>query len=270
MVVQSSTDHRGFGATAVVVAQSPPRAFEVASVKRSPPDARGSVVSGPTPGGFTARNVSLERLILYAYGVNQYQLAEAPDWIRAERFDIAGRYPDDWQPGEVSSMVRQLLADRFQLKTHADSRAVDGYALRRAQATGRLGSRLQSSSTDCAELIATNGPSVVKGLDDKPVCIGFMTGEAIRVGTRPLATLASMLSSILQQPVTDATGLSGNFDFELDWSPELPATPGTAAAASDKPSLFTALQEQLGLKLERIRTDVPVIVIDHIERPSEN
>jgi uncharacterized protein (TIGR03435 family) len=258
------------GSTVVLFAQGTAPAFEVASVKRSAPDARGSVVSGPTPGGFTARNVSLERIILYAYGVPQYQLAGSPDWIRAERFDITGRYPAGWRPGEVPSMVQQLLAARFRLQTHSDSRIVDGYALRLAQANGRLGPRLHSSNVDCSAFIAANGPPVMKGVDDKPVCIGVMTGEAIRVGTRPMTTLASMVSSILQQPVRDATTLTGNFDFELDWSPELTTTPGTAAAGNDKPSIFTALQEQLGLKLERMRTEVPVIVIDHVERPSED
>jgi uncharacterized protein (TIGR03435 family) len=254
----------------VVVAQTPSPAFEVVSVKRSDPNARGSVLSGPTPGGFTARNVSVQRVMLYAYGIPEYQLAEGPAWIRAERFDIVARYPEAWKASEVPLMVRRLLADRFQLKTHSEARSVQGYELRLARTNGSLGPRLHSSNIDCAALIAAEGRTVLTGPDDKAVCNGLMMGDAIRVGTRPITTLVSMLSSIVQAPVTDGTGLTGNLDFEIDWSPELSATPGTAPVVGDKPSIFTALQEQLGLKLEGTRTEVQVFVIDRIERPSGN
>ena len=257
--------------TLMVAAQQPPQRFEIASVKRSAPDARGMRISGPTPDEFTTVNAPLERIILYAFGSRDDQLVGAPDWIRSESFDITAKYPAGHSPAQVPSMVRALLEDRFKLKTHADKREGPIYALRLARADGKLGPDLKRPGVDCkAELAKQTGSPVIRF---GTPCFALQTGEGldrlIWGGNQTMAQLAEMLSGPAGRNVLDRTGLTGTFDVRLRWRPDAGLT--TAADTPDAGvSLFTAVQEQLGLKLESARAPLEVLVIDSVERPTPN
>lgn len=253
----------------LLAAQSDARRFEVASVKSSPPDARGMMISGPTPDEFRTVNAPLERIILYAFGSRDYQLVGAPGWIRSERFDITAKYPAGHSPAQVPSMVRALLEDRFKLKTHADKREGPIYALILARADGKLGPDLKRPDVDCkAELAKQTGP---RAITPGTPCFAVQYGEGpdrlIWGGNRTMAQLAEMLSTPAGRDVLDRTGLTGTFDVRLRWRPDAGLT--TAPDAPDAGvSLFTAVQEQLGLKLESTRAPLEVLVIDSVERPT--
>jgi uncharacterized protein (TIGR03435 family) len=240
-------------------------------VKRSDPSTRGSSLSGPTPSGFSAHNVPLDRVIQYAYGIPEYRIDGGPAWIRSDRFDILGKYPPGWMPVDVPLMVRALLAERFHLKARPETRPIQGYALRLARSDGRLGSRLRPSAvTDCQTYLAearAAGRSVAAGANGTFTCNGVIMGDALHAGTRTIGNLAAMLTAVVRQPVTDHTGLTGMYDFDLEWSPELTATPGVAPVPGDRPSVFTAVQEQLGLKLDGEPSSADFLVVESVDPP---
>jgi uncharacterized protein (TIGR03435 family) len=265
------------------------RTFEVASVK---PNTSGDtrVSSMIQPGGrYNAINVLLRNLIINAYRLQESQLAGAPDWISSERFDIVAKAEGDEEtpPPVVQSMVRSLLAERFKLAVHWESREGPIYTLVRARTDGKLGPGIKPSTTDCAALAAARRgapppsgppPRLVPG--ERPTCGAWVGFGEVTAGGRPLVELVSMLAQTVRRVVVDRTGLKGHFDFYMRWTPDNlpPRAPGTPADQPVRmngvefdpngPSLFTALQEQLGLKLEATRGPVDVLVIDHVERPS--
>jgi uncharacterized protein (TIGR03435 family) len=206
----------------------------------------------PAPGGrFDATNVPLRNLIRVAYEVRTLgEIEGGPDWIETTAFDIVARgAPGDSQP----AMMRALLADRFTLMLHRETRELPVYALTRARTDGRLGSALTPSTLDCAIARA---------------CSRRSTPTQYEQRGHPMADLARTLAALLADHVVDRTGLTGAWDLTLDFSPEqLPGVP-RAAADPDLPSLFTALQEQLGLKLERTRAPVEILVVDRAEMPA--
>jgi uncharacterized protein (TIGR03435 family) len=232
--------------------------FEVASIKPAKPDI-GSVYSYG-PDGFRATNVSIESLFEKAYGVQPFQVAGMPGWMRSERYDIEAKLdkelgdklqkmnPTQGGP-ERQQLLQSLLADRFQLKVHRETK--DGPIYELVVAKG--GSKLHSEK---AAVGVGMGPGMIdsKGMD--------------------LAGLAGMLSGALDRPVVDKTGLAGPYSFTLKWAPDpgqAPPPGGSGSATEDSgPSLFTALEEQLGLKLESAKGPVESLVIDQIERPSAN
>jgi uncharacterized protein (TIGR03435 family) len=255
-------------------------AFEVASVKPNKGD--GPTESGTQPGGrLTMVNVPLRFLIRSAYQVQDDQIVEAPGWIAAEHFDVLAKAPGEIppptpaRPGPLPLMMRSLLAERFKLAVHRETREFPAYALRLARRDGRLGAQLRPSTVDCAALAATRGagtpPPVGNG---RPQCGIRAAGGQMMAGGMPLSQLTTLLSSMVQRVVIDKTGLNGNFDFELKWTPDrVPSgapsgIPAERANDPDAPSIFTALQEQLGLRLESTTNLVEVLVIDHVERPT--
>lgn len=260
-------------------AQAPASAFDVASVKPSPPDASGSMISGPMPSRFTAQNATLKLLVMYAYGVRDYQVLGGPAWASSDGFDIAATYPGGKAPDpmSVSLMVRTLLQERFKLRTHAETRDQPTYELVLSRQDGRLGPSLRRSDTNCeAEMAARKGAPVAFGSGGVPTCMMITSPRTIQGGTRTLPMLASALSARVGRPVTDRTGLAGNFDIVLEWTPD-PGTPvmsgrsevtPSSPPTADAVSIFTALQEQLGLRLASTRGPVEVVVIDAVERPS--
>lgn len=256
-------------------------AFEVASIKSSPPDATGMSISGPRPASFLARNAPLERLIMYAFGMREEQLVELPGWARTERYDIEAKYPGgQLNPKDVALMVQNLLVERFKLQTHPDKREGPTYSLVLARRDGRLGPKLKSIDIDCAKYFAeqqaSGKPVQWNGVGDLPTCMAVASDRFIKFSVRSIANLTQALSGRVGRPVTDHTGLTGNYDINLEWTPGLVAEPAptngvvTVATPGDSVSLFTALQEQLGLKLESARGPVDVLVIDHVERPTGN
>jgi uncharacterized protein (TIGR03435 family) len=211
--------------------------------------------------------------------VQDYQLVGLPAWAANERFNIeakmAGeppRLPGADDPFLVA--MRALLAERFKLVARRETRELDAYALVRVRQDGRVGPALRPSAQDCrpgAQNAArgNGGPGV--NTNGVPLCgIREAAGGRLRAGGTPMSLFALLLSTRLGRAVVDRTGLTGDWDFELT-SSDLPPGARPAAAAdqtdSNAPSLFTALQEQLGLKLETTRAPFAVVVVDHIERP---
>ena len=256
-------------------AQSDDRRFEVASVKPSAPDyAGGMMISGPAPEQFRTVNAPLERIILYAFGRRDYQLLGAPDWIRSERFDITAKYPADFLPAQVPAMVRALLEDRFKLKTHIDTREGPVYALVLVRADGKLGPDLKRADVDCeAERARQTGTRIIT---PGTPCSALQWGEGpnrlIWGGNRTMAQIAAMLSAPAGRDVLDRTGLTGTFDARLRWRPDAGLVAGADAQIPQdgSVSLFTAVQEQLGLKLESSRAPLEVLVIDSVDRPTRD
>lgn len=258
--------------------------FEVASIKPSPPPdhTRGMRVSahgGPgtdDPERFTAENFDLSNLVTMAYGIDRYQLS-APDWLEGARFDIVAKVPAGTTMEQFSLMMRNLLAERFKLEVHHDQKAMQSYEM----TVGKNGPKL-TESTDVPDTAAPGGPPApftkTLGADGFPVLppgrdqsMIMMKGRArMRVSRMSMAQLAVRLAGQLGQPVKDATGLTGKYDFTLSW-----VTSGLTAqggAADDPgPDIFGALQQQLGLMLESKKALVDVVVVDHIEKlPTAN
>jgi uncharacterized protein (TIGR03435 family) len=208
------------------------------------------------PGGrFQAVNAPVFWLVASAYsesmgGLRPSQIIGAPSWLESEHYDIAAKATD---AADMSSfdktrlLLRSLLEDRFKLSVHREQREMPIYALLRARTDGGLGPRFKQSTPDCfqqsAKCYFTGGP------------VGRIKADAI-----PVDILTQLLANASGRVVVDRTGLKGGFEIDLEWSPD--------QTASDKPSIFTAVQEQLGLKLESTKAAVPVIVIDHVERPT--
>jgi uncharacterized protein (TIGR03435 family) len=234
---------------AVLAAQTP--AFEVASIK---PNRSGSGDSSirRTAGQITMENVSLRKWILYAYGIpddRDYAIS-GPSWLQSESFDMAAKWVGEPSREQTQMMLQNLLAERFKLQLHKETRPAAGYALVVAKGGPKIKAEEPGQSR-------TNG---------RP---GHL--EATKV---TLQKLADVLAKLTGQPVANETGLTGSFSFTLEWTPDETQRFGIAPDSPTAPSgatLFSALQEQLGLKLEGRKTAVEVLVVDRIERtPTEN
>jgi len=246
---------------ATVLAQAP--AFEVASIKTNRSgDAHGSIAY-QAGGLFSATNVPLAQLLDAAYQVQTFQIVDAPVWTNADRFDIAakapsstGAVPANLRSPSTIAMLRALLAQRFKLSVHQEVRERPIYVLAVTAPNGTLGPQLQrTAESDCNQ--RTPCPSLQFKADG-------LVGHGV-----PLTELIDPLIQIMNRPVVDHTALTGRFDFTLEWTPE-PLTATDQPSASLGASIFTAVKEQMGLTLESGRGPVDVLVIDHIERPTEN
>ena len=245
------------------VAQEP-LAFEVAAVKPSAGlDPPAVTFQG---GRFRASNADVFSLIALSYAQGPLpffpsQIIGAPDWTRTERYDITAKVSDEVAAtdprlsGKLPALLRTLLEERFKLVVRHEQRELPVYVLQLVRKDGSLGSRLRRSA-DCRQN-GVAGQALSAALEDcKPqVMPGHITGRSIPVGQ-----LVTMISLNVRRAVVNETGLEGSFEVDLEWSPDQSMT--------DKPSLFTALQEQLGLKLDSTRRSAEVLVIDHIERPT--
>ena len=253
----------GLSAQDVPVAQSASPAFDVVAIRRA---TSGIFPVGPEarPGGtFIATNASVERVIRFAYNLPDYQIAGGPAWMRDDPFDIEAKAGRAVPAEEVRRMVQALLADRFRLVVRREQREMPIYTLVVARADRRLGSNLRQSPAGCG---SPNGPKETR--EERRTANG---GVATRRTCARMATLLSIFSSALQSPVRDQTGLTGLWDIELSFTGESrrSADPATVARdPNDAPALFTAVEEQLGLKLEAARGPVEVLVIDSVERPT--
>jgi uncharacterized protein (TIGR03435 family) len=251
--------------------QDPPRqSFEVASVK---PNKSGETTSflQPRPGGnFAVGNMTLRGLIMFAYGIQGFQLVGAPDWAATERFDIAAKAAADVPPtpiGQTSPealMLRSLLEDRFRLSAHRETRDLPIYALVLARADGRLGPRLRQTTSDyCKKLFEAAGKAGDTPIPPGgPVCgMRPLGSDELAASALPMNEFARFLNVESGRTVVDRTGLTGVWDFDLKWS-----RPNAPNPDPDRPSIFTALQEQLGLRLDATTGPVEVLVIDRVER----
>jgi uncharacterized protein (TIGR03435 family) len=262
----------------LAAAQDPPagagKTFEVASVR---PNHSGTTQTNISfaQGGVTFTNLQLRAIIQFAYGINQpSRLAGVPDWANAERFDIVAR-------GTIGSiddrraMLQALLADRFKLAAHTEQRSIPIYTLVLAHADGRLGPSLKPSSVDCpAQGRGAGGTAPAAAEAQTAVRCGVRPvgpGEINVIGM-PVSALASVLSIMQGRTVVDRTGLKGPYDSQLVFAPDpLPGRGGDLPAVPDgRASIFTAIQEQLGLKLQPGNQPEDVLVVDRISRPDDN
>jgi uncharacterized protein (TIGR03435 family) len=231
-------------------AQTP--AFEVASIKpnRSP---EGMSSIHLSKGRVSMENVSLKKVMLNAYGIpddREYTI-DGSGWLTTERFDIDATFPGDAPVPQVRQMMQTLLAERFKLVLHRETRQLPMYSL----VTAKTGLKIHPAEDGQGR--TSSGPGRL---------------EATKI---TMQRLADVLAHSVGLPVVDSTGLKGAFDFTLQWSPDeaprIAAADGSEAAGTAGPSIFTALQEQLGLKLVREKGPVEILVVDHMEKaPSEN
>jgi uncharacterized protein (TIGR03435 family) len=227
--------------------------FDVASIKENK-SLNGGGTIGPRPGGrFFARNVPARALVGVAYDLRGYQLAGGPDWFTTDRFDLDALADGNPAIDTMRRMLRTLLEDRFHLTAHFETRQIDGFKLVRTR-PDRLGPGLRVSTLDCAVSFSSQ-PKCREGHINFGDVMEW-TGNGLR-----MSALTADVAAHVGKPVTDDTQLTGTFDLELRWSPEMAQSP-------DLPSIYTALQEQLGLKLEGQRVPVDVLVIDRIDRPT--
>jgi uncharacterized protein (TIGR03435 family) len=261
----------------IASAQSPQ--FEVASIKPAAPDAHGTFI-GPGPGGgVRITNMTLKEMIVFGWRVQPFQISGGPSWLDSMHYDVVAKPEAKPKPDEVPLMLQALLTERFQLMLHRETKELPMFALTLARKDGKFGPKLVPHEGDCAPPDPSKPPPRPEpGKPPTLGCGGMSMGPRgmTAIGV-PVGNLVPMLARILGSTVVDKTGLTGNFDVSAEWTPDEtqtlgfllggPAPPPSDAAG---PSIFTALQEQLGLKLESQKGPVEVLVIDRAEKPSEN
>jgi len=261
--------------------------FEIASVKKNTSGEGRMRMVTQRGGRLIVTNVPLKFLIADTFGMADPQslinsrILGGPEWIDSERYDINAKASTEFQVSpdgpsrELLLMIRSLLQERFKLVAHGETRELPIYELVIARADGRLGSGLRKSDVDCDAIAAARqagGPPPPRGPLDPPPC-GLMGGPARTIaGGATMQQLAANLSVRSERLVIDKTSLAGRFAFNLAWTPDQPPTevprPGVPPIDPNGPSIFTALQEQLGLKLRPARGQVDVLVIDSVEHPT--
>jgi uncharacterized protein (TIGR03435 family) len=232
--------------------------FEVATIKPSNPDTPGQSILVGRGGAnlFTTTNTTLNDLLVFCYGIHARQITAGPSWLETEKFDISAKPDQAGIPNatQLTVMVQKLLAERFQLVFHRDKKELSAYTI----TIGKNGSKLaKDESGGALPGFGGRGPG------------------SILVRNSTMEEFAHYLQArTVDRPVVDQTGLTGRFDFSLVWRPDqLPQGPNAPPPPADLESradLFTAFQEQLGLKLEAAKTPVEVFVIDRVQKPSDN
>ncbi|HEU5022707.1 MAG TPA: TIGR03435 family protein [Bryobacteraceae bacterium] len=234
--------------------------FDAISIRPSAPDARGGGYN-LSPGHLNAKNQTLRDLVEFGWDLHDYQVSGGPPWAQSEHYEVRATFPASTSDAARARMMQAMLADRFGLTVRHDSRQISGFAL----------------------TLAKDRPKLHAPGNEEP---GMMMGRSRVTGQRTLtatgqtmANLASLLSDIMGRPVDDRTGVEGKFDFTLQWTPD-PVDGGTAVkggkavpAPEDPqlgPTIFTALEETLGLKLETAKVSVPAVIIEKAEKPSAN
>jgi uncharacterized protein (TIGR03435 family) len=256
--------------------------FEAASFRRNV-DGGNVVWQVPPTGQFTLINIPFETLILAAYQLQPHQLQGAPSWTRDERYDIvarldpriAGRLQPDGHAPTWALALRTLLVERARLAFHRETRQLPIYALVPARRGGKLGPNLRPAQFDCdalrtqaTEAARTGQPSPYPVATATSIPCGFRRAPGRMVsGGFGFAEFLAALSAELRRPVVDRTELTGKWDFFVTYTPITLAAGATADP--DVPDLFTAMQEQLGLKLESAQGPVNTFVIDRLERPTD-
>jgi uncharacterized protein (TIGR03435 family) len=248
------------------IAQPDTASFELTSVKRnnSGPGSGGSNRNQPN-GSFTGTNVTLRPFIARAYEMRAFQVTGGPSWIDFDRFDIIGRGAEGTPTAMRPAMLRRLLADRFRLITHTETREQPVYLLVRARADGRLGPQLKRSPLPCGSAAVPGQPAAACSVEGT---VNGGVGTINTVGT-PMDNIAAALANYaVTRFVINRTGLEGGFDVVgLRFAAEGSGLP-PANRPDDAPTIFTAVEEQLGLKLEAAKGPVPFVVVDSVESPS--
>lgn len=262
--------------TAAAAPQDPPAAserlaFEVASVKRNVSGDQNASIRIEPSGQVVVTNNSLYNLIRNAWGTQRYEMvpgSTVPSWIDSDRWDILARPPADSprRQEQTQLMLRSLLEDRFKVVARRELREMPIYALVVARSDGQLGSQIKPSGDECAAMARAREAGATPPPPPSGGFCGTRTNNGV-VSMRgvPLSNFVRNLGGMTGRFVIDRTGLTGPFDLDLQWTPDQAL--GAAGAQSDGASLFAAIQEQLGLRLEARREPVEVLVIESAERP---
>lgn len=228
---------------------APDPRFEVASIKPSNPDQlRGPSGITTGHGRIAGNNVTLKRCIMGAYGLGPHQISGGPPWLDSDRFEIAAKSEEPNDGDEVlMTMLRTLMAERFKLSVHRETRTVRALLLE----------------------VAKSGPKLENAEQGEAATRSFH--GAIDASMITMTRFAEVLSRATELPVVDRTGLKGAFNLKLRWRPESPWPTVTGVDdAMERPPLSTALEQQLGLHLESRKVPMEILVIDHAEKPTDN
>jgi uncharacterized protein (TIGR03435 family) len=256
--------------------------FEVASIK--PSLEQRFITVRPLPGGRLTANSPLRVLMENAYTVQSFQIAGGPDWINSERYQIEAKAAGNPSRDQVFLALQLLLEDRFKLKIHRETRELPVYALVAAKSGVKLPSpKDEGCASSSLGTESVEGRITPPGTDPPSLApcgavrvMLELTGARMQGGKIAMPEFIRVLSMVLGRPVVDKTGFAGLFDVRLDFLPDEisaalpPPPPGGSPLDSKSPSILIALQEQLGLRIESTKGPVDVLVIDHVERPSEN
>jgi uncharacterized protein (TIGR03435 family) len=254
--------------------QPPSETFEAVSIKRSHPSASGFSYVLQSGGRLVLTNGPIAMLIRDAYPADVSELVGAPDWVSSEQYDVTATTAGNPTRDEIRPMLQKLLSERCKLIVHYESQERPVMNLVMARDDHRLGRALMLSKLDCDAVNAARraglkpeGPVPENGAPPCGLAQRASDGTMFLLfGGQPMSTLAGWLRGAAGRVVIDKTGLTGNYEFTLQFaSRDLGPAP-----ASDDSSVFTALEEQLGLKLVSSRAPIRVPVVDHIDRPSEN
>lgn len=256
----------------VFAAQSPPASnlaprFDAASIKPNLSKEPG-IMRRPSPGRVFYGNAPVHIMVEEAYGVRPDRVFNYPGWADKETFDITATYSAD-QQRQVRLMLQTLLQERFSLQVHREMRDLSVYELVKARPDGQLGPRMRPSTVSC----------VPKPGERSPCTLLIQEGRFRGIGTGwGNGEVLSLNIGVWDRPIVDKTGLSGTFDIDLEWTPDPAQARGDGAARAaavvaattpgERVSIFTALQEQLGLKLQPAQASLEVLVIERLERPT--
>jgi uncharacterized protein (TIGR03435 family) len=233
--------------------------FAVATIKPSPPGAQLSILTRGRR--FSTTAASLGDLVAFAYGIHPKQITGGPDWVESDKFDVLAESESESPPNpkQLKPMVQKLIADRFRLSFHRGTKELAVYEILPGRNSPQL--NLAKSNSD----------------SNSAAGVGFKGLGAMTVKNATIADFAGFLQRyVMDRPVVDRSGISGRYDFTLDWTPDefqLSSRAGQSppsAAGSDAPDLYTAIQQQLGLKLQSAKLPIEVLVVDRVAKPSEN
>jgi uncharacterized protein (TIGR03435 family) len=243
----------GFTVSALGQTGAPERkpSFEVASVKPNKETGGSFSLSGNRQ---TFIGTTAGSLIAYAFNLRDAEVIGGPPWVHADRLDVIAQAERKPTPEEFRLMMQSLLEERFALKAHRETREAPVYRLVLAKRDGTLGPQLLKSDSECGAPPPTSVPWAIHA------CRGRMGPADMTMGAELFSGLISTLESLVDRRIIDETGLSGRFDARLEWS--------RGEKDLTRPSIYTAIQEQLGLKLEPARGPVNVLVVDSISRPT--
>lgn len=256
-----------------VLLMFPAQEFEVASIKPAAPDARGTYVRTTEGGRVNIVNMPLKEMITLAYRIQPYQILGGPAWTSTARYDISAKPEKAPKDGELQLMLQALLKDRFQLALKRETRELPVYAMVLAKKDGALGPNLVESKEGSCVAPDRNAPPKP---GQRNCGQQMMSPRSLKAVSAPMSQVIPMLARMLGRTVVDKTGLTGKYDIDLQWTPDetqlamMPPEARAAASDASGPSIFTALQEQLGLKLESQKGPVEVFVVERAEKPSEN
>jgi len=258
-------------------AQTPRPSFEAASVKVNRAGGPLTRIASPT-GRFSAVNVTLRMLIRNAYQLQDFRMIGGPGWMDTDRFDVEATAGASVPFDQIRAMTRTLLEDRFRLKTHTETRELPIYVLSVARRDAKLGDQIKPSGAACLPMTPPAGapppppPPPGPAPNGAPQCPSMLAPGNISGRKITIARLATTLALFLNRAIVDKTNLSGVYDLDLRWLPDQapPIDVRNAPTDATAPPLFTAMQDQLGLKLEPSRGPVEVLVIDGAEKPTED